>query len=327
MDDVEGRQACDDPSRPDSSGGRRPAWRRPAAPSSRPAARRKPSRKEVIKEVPVETVVTREVIKEVPVQTVVTQEVIREVPVEKVVVQEAAMLPPLIVGQLNAFTGSLSFFGPIHRNAAALAADHVNRAGGVGGGSMIIISRDTGVNPVQGVEAARALVEIENAVAIVGALASGVTIPVATSVTVPNQRVQISGASTAPQHHGARRQRLPLPHRALRRGAGRGAGAPRLGAGIQERRRHVHQQPLRRGVWPSASRPRLPTSAAASSTPCRTRTSSPPSPPSWSAPPPAASMRSSPSAIRGRRRPMSGSRWKAATPTGSSSWTAPSRRR
>lgn len=153
---------------------------------------------EVIKEVPVETVVTREVIKEVPVQTVVTQEVIREVPVEKVVVQEAAMLPPLIVGQLNAFTGSLSFFGPIHRNAAALAADHVNRAGGVGGGSMIIISRDTGVNPVQGVEAARALVDVENAVAIVGALASGVTIPVATSVTVPNQVVQISGASTAP---------------------------------------------------------------------------------------------------------------------------------
>ncbi|MCY3913823.1 MAG: ABC transporter substrate-binding protein [Chloroflexi bacterium] len=165
---------------------------------------------EVIKEVPVETVVTREVIKEVPVQTVVTQEVIKEVPVQTVVRQEvikevpverlveAPMLPPLIVGQLNAFTGSLSFFGPVHRNAAALAADHVNRAGGVGGGSLIIISRDTGVNPVQGVESARALVEIENAVAIVGALASGVTIPVATSVTVPNQRVQISGASTAP---------------------------------------------------------------------------------------------------------------------------------
>lgn len=168
----------------------------------------------VIKEIPVETVVTQEVIKEVPVEIVVTREVVKEVPVhdhgpeptprtvevmvevEKLV--EAPMLPPLIVGQLNAFTGSLSFFGPVHRNAAALAADHVNRAGGVGGGSMIILSRDTGVNPVQGVEAARALVEIENAVAIVGALASGVTIPVATSVTVPNQVVQISGASTAP---------------------------------------------------------------------------------------------------------------------------------
>ena len=105
---------------------------------------------------------------------------------------------PLIIGQLNAFTGSLSFFGPIHRNAAALAADHVNRAGGIDGNSVIIVSRDTGVNPVQGVDAARALVNVENAVAIVGALASGVTIPVATSVTVPNERLQISGASTAP---------------------------------------------------------------------------------------------------------------------------------
>ncbi len=40
---------------------------------------------EVIKEVPVETVVTKEVIKEVPVETVVTREVIKEVPVEAVV--------------------------------------------------------------------------------------------------------------------------------------------------------------------------------------------------------------------------------------------------
>ena len=107
--------------------------------------------REVIKEVPVQRVVTvtREIVKEVPVERVVTKEVIKEVIkevavhgdfqptpetvevikevevlVEKVV--EAPMLPPLIVGQLNAFTGSVSFFGPIHRNAAALAADHVN---------------------------------------------------------------------------------------------------------------------------------------------------------------------------------------------------------
>ena len=44
--------------------------------------------KEIIKEVPVETVVTREVIKEVPVETVVTREIIKEVPVEAVVVQK-----------------------------------------------------------------------------------------------------------------------------------------------------------------------------------------------------------------------------------------------
>ena len=44
--------------------------------------------KEVIKEVPVETVVTKEVVREVPVETVVTKEVIKEVAVEKLVTTE-----------------------------------------------------------------------------------------------------------------------------------------------------------------------------------------------------------------------------------------------
>ena len=150
-------------------------------------------------EVPVDRVVTqevvREVIKEVPVEKIVTQEV------EKVVTPAAGTmeaLDPLILGHLNVFTGSLSYFGPTHRNAAALAADHVNRAGGIQGAPVVIISRDTAVSPVQGVDAARALIDIENAVAIVGALASGVTIPVAQSVTVPNKILQVTGASTSP---------------------------------------------------------------------------------------------------------------------------------
>ncbi|MCY4110004.1 MAG: ABC transporter substrate-binding protein [Chloroflexi bacterium] len=176
--------------------------------------------KEVVKvvtqQVPVEKVVTqiveraKVVEKEVPVEVqkvvtrVVEKAVIQEKVVTKVVTQvvevemEAEAQDPLIVGHLNAFTGSLSYFGPAHRNAAALAADHVNRAGGIDGAAMVIISRDTGVNPVQGVDAARSLVDVDNAVAIVGALASGVTLPVAESVTVPKGVVQISGSSTSP---------------------------------------------------------------------------------------------------------------------------------
>ncbi len=187
--------------------------------------------REVVREVPVDRVVTQEVVKEVPVETVVevekevvrtvevekpvevVKEVVREVevPGETVVVTkevpvdvvrevtvERASLPPLIIGHLNSFTGSLSYFGATHRRAADLAAEHVNRAGGVDGGSVVILSRDTGVNPVQGVDAARALVNVENAAVIVGALASGVTIPISTTVTTPNKILQISGASTAP---------------------------------------------------------------------------------------------------------------------------------
>ena len=168
---------------------------------------------EVVKEVmvPGETVIVeKEVVKEVmvPGETVVVEkEVVKtiEVPGDTVVVEKEVMveverdnLPPLIVGNLNVFTGSLAEFGPPLRNSVQLAASHVNRAGGVGGGSMLVISRDTAVNPVQGVDAARALVDVEGAVAIVGALSSGVTIAAAQSVTIPKQRIIISGASTAP---------------------------------------------------------------------------------------------------------------------------------
>ena len=105
---------------------------------------------------------------------------------------------PLIVGNLNTFTGSLSEFGPPLRNAIELASNHVNRAGGVNGSPMLIISRDTAVNPVQGVDAARSLVDVENVAGIVGALSSGVTVAVANAVTIPQQTLMISGASTAP---------------------------------------------------------------------------------------------------------------------------------
>ena len=146
----------------------------------------------VIKEVPVDRIVERQVVKEVPVDRVVTKEVVRteQVPMKQ--------LAPLIVGNLNTFTGSLSEFGPPLRNSVELAADHINRAGGIQGGSMVIISRDTAVSPVQGVDAARALVDVERVAAIIGALSSGVTVAVAQSVTVPKKTLMVSGASTAP---------------------------------------------------------------------------------------------------------------------------------
>ena len=113
-------------------------------------------------------------------------------------IAEPAAAPPLKIGQLNSFTGDLSDFGGAHRNAGALAIDHVNLAGGVLGTAVTISARDTQTNPQVGVDAARALVDIENVVAIVGALASGVSIPVVQSVTGPGGILQISAASTSP---------------------------------------------------------------------------------------------------------------------------------
>jgi branched-chain amino acid transport system substrate-binding protein len=112
--------------------------------------------------------------------------------------EEEEAATPLKIGQLNSFTGDLSDFGAAHRDAAQLAIDHINQAGGVMGRLVTIVARDTATNPVQGVDAARALVDVDDVVAVVGALSSGVTIAVAQSVTVPDGILQISAASTSP---------------------------------------------------------------------------------------------------------------------------------
>ncbi|MBA7479617.1 MAG: ABC transporter substrate-binding protein [Dehalococcoidia bacterium] len=111
---------------------------------------------------------------------------------------KAGEATPLKIGQLNSFTGDLSDFGGAHRNAGQLAADHINLAGGIQGSPITLVARDTATNPVQGVDSARALVDIDRVAAVVGALSSGVSIAVAESVTGPNQILQISAASTSP---------------------------------------------------------------------------------------------------------------------------------
>lgn len=101
------------------------------------------------------------------------------------------------IGSLVPTTGDLAAYGPPVNNGALLAEQDVNAAGGVLGHKIEIILRDTQTNPTAAVDAAKKLVDIDKVVAIVGALSSGVTIPVATSVSVPSKVVQISPASTS----------------------------------------------------------------------------------------------------------------------------------
>ena len=109
---------------------------------------------------------------------------------------------PLLIGQLNALSGSLVYASPSLRNAAVLAADHVNRAGGIAGAPVVLISRDTGANVDQGIAAARALVDVESVTSILGARNSSVTIAVAEEVTVPKRRLQVSSTSSSPRISG-----------------------------------------------------------------------------------------------------------------------------
>jgi len=105
---------------------------------------------------------------------------------------------PLKIGLLLSFTGDLSDFGPAHENAARLAVKEINAAGGVLGKPIEVVKGDDATDPSQGVSEATRLINVEHVQVILGALASGVTLPVAESVTGPNHILQISEASTSP---------------------------------------------------------------------------------------------------------------------------------
>jgi branched-chain amino acid transport system substrate-binding protein len=109
-------------------------------------------------------------------------------------VRPAAAQGPLKIGTLIPLTGSVAEFGPNFRQAADLAATHLREAGL----SLQLIQADDETSAIPAVAAARKLVDVDKVPAIVGAAASGVTIPVAESVTIPNKVVQISNASTSP---------------------------------------------------------------------------------------------------------------------------------
>ena len=112
--------------------------------------------------------------------------------------EEEEAAAPLKIGVLVAFTGDLSSFGPVHENAARLAAAEINAAGGVLGQPIEIVTGDTATDTSQGTSEATRLIEVEGVSAILGALASGVTLPIAESVTGPSNVLQISPASRSP---------------------------------------------------------------------------------------------------------------------------------
>jgi branched-chain amino acid transport system substrate-binding protein len=98
------------------------------------------------------------------------------------------------VGTLISFTGPLKEFGPNIENGIDLAAKQMAAAGL----DMKIIKADSETSAIPAVNAAKKLVDVDKVVAIIGALASGVTVPVAESVTCPNDVILISPASTSP---------------------------------------------------------------------------------------------------------------------------------
>lgn len=80
---------------------------------------------------------------------------------------------------------------------AQFAVDLYNESGGVKGCKVEMILRDTQVDPKVGVDAAKALVDLDKVPVLLGAVSSGVSMPILTSVTVPANVMQMSCCSSS----------------------------------------------------------------------------------------------------------------------------------
>ena len=95
-------------------------------------------------------------------------------------------------------TGDLQAYGEADLKGIEFAVEQINAAGGVNDEPIEMMVADTQTTPQAGVDAAQKLINIDSVDAIVGALSSGVTIPVARTVTSREGVPQISNASTSP---------------------------------------------------------------------------------------------------------------------------------
>lgn len=105
-----------------------------------------------------------------------------------------AMGQDLLVGTLFDHSGALKEWGPNHQNAAELAAGQLASAGF----AIRFVHGDSGTDPRKATEAARKMVEADRVAAVLGSGSSGVTVPVAESVTCPKDILMISPGATSP---------------------------------------------------------------------------------------------------------------------------------
>jgi branched-chain amino acid transport system substrate-binding protein len=102
------------------------------------------------------------------------------------------------IGSVMSLTGSLGVLGQQIAKGAQLAVADLNAAGGVNTCTLKLALLDDQTNPSVGVDAAKKLVDVQHVPAIVGALSSGVSAAILTSVAAPGKVVLISPASTSP---------------------------------------------------------------------------------------------------------------------------------
>ncbi|MEM7442631.1 MAG: ABC transporter substrate-binding protein [Pseudomonadota bacterium] len=102
------------------------------------------------------------------------------------------------LGAVFPLTGANGPIGEPIAETARWAVEQMNEAGGVHGCQVEYLLRDTQGQSAVGVDAARNLVDVQGVPALLGAISSGVSLPILTSVTAPAQVTQVSCCSSSP---------------------------------------------------------------------------------------------------------------------------------
>ena len=109
----------------------------------------------------------------------------------------------LRIGPVLPLTGDLASFGPSQAEAARIAVAQIQQALTAKGLADVKVTlldvEDDGGRSQAGVEGATKLVQTDDVSVLLGTMASSVTIPIAESVAIPNEVVQITPTSTAPE--------------------------------------------------------------------------------------------------------------------------------
>jgi len=86
---------------------------------------------------------------------------------------------PIKLATLTPLTGAGGSYGPAMAKVAASVVEEVNKAGGVLGRRIVLVSEDDQTSPEAGVRAARKLIDVDKVASIMGTWASSVTTAVA----------------------------------------------------------------------------------------------------------------------------------------------------
>lgn len=105
---------------------------------------------------------------------------------------------PIRVGSIYPTSGPMGLVGERIAQTAQFAVEVMNEAGGVKGCEVEFLLRDTQGDPKVGVDAAKSLVDVEGVKVLLGAVSSGVSLPILTSVAAPSKVVHISCCSSSP---------------------------------------------------------------------------------------------------------------------------------